>query len=60
MKKEVKLKPGQNLRYTGKGFPGYVKGQPYMVFVAYHEIHEALVKYNDQTVIVNKFHTEPI
>jgi hypothetical protein len=60
MRKDIKLVAGQNLRYVGKGFPGYIKGQPYMVFVAYHSVHEVLVKYNDADVIVNKYHTAPL
>lgn len=60
MKKEIKFIPGQNLRYMGKGFPGFVKGQPYMVFVAYHQGHEVLVKYNESNIMVSKYHLEPL
>ncbi|WP_207532639.1 hypothetical protein [Desertivirga arenae] len=60
IKAEKKLIPGQNLRYVGKGFPGFKKGQPYMIFVEYKGIHQVLVKYNDLNVIVNKYHTEAL
>jgi hypothetical protein len=60
MKKETKLTPGQNVRYIGRGFPGFVKGQPYMVFVDYHQGHEVLVKYNDANIVVSKYHVESI
>jgi hypothetical protein len=54
---EVKLQPGQNLRYAGKGFPGYVKGQPYMVFEGYLDSHKIVVRYNSAKVLVDRRHT---
>ncbi|WP_207532457.1 hypothetical protein [Desertivirga arenae] len=60
IKREKKLVPGQNLRYSGKGFPGFKKEQPYMVFVDYKGVHQLVVTYNDMEVVVNKYHTEPI
>lgn len=52
--KEVKLIAGQNLRYTGKGFPGFVNGLPYMTFVTHHNSTQYLVSYNNIRLIVNK------
>jgi len=42
--KFTKLSPGQNIRYVGKGFPGFIKGLPYMTFVSYHNSSHCLVK----------------
>jgi hypothetical protein len=53
----TKLTPGQNLRYSGKGFPGYVKGQPYMVFESYLNDQKIVVRYNDARILVNKRYT---
>jgi len=52
--KEIKLLAGQNLRYIGKGFPGFVKGSPYMTFVAHHNSSQCIVNYNDIHVVINK------
>lgn len=49
-----KLRPGQNLRYLGKGFPGYIKGQPYMVFEGHLNNQKIIVSYNNGRVLVNK------
>lgn len=57
---KVKFLPGQNLRYCGKGFAGFIKGQPYMVFIAYYREHDALVGYNGANVIVNRYHIDPV
>ncbi len=53
---DVELQPGQNLRYHGKGFPGYVKGQPYMVFESYLNTYKIAVRYNNAKVMVDKRH----
>lgn len=53
IRRDVKLVPGQHLRYLGKGFPGYMNGQPYMVFVAYHTPSQYLVQYNGLRVVIN-------
>jgi hypothetical protein len=60
MRKNMQLLAGQNLRYTGKGFSGYVKGQPYMVFIASHNIYQILVSYNGINMVVDKYHTDPV
>jgi len=52
--KEAPVLPGQSLRYLGKGFPGYVEGQPYMVFVAQHNNSQYLVEYNQLRLVINK------
>jgi hypothetical protein len=54
--KETKLVAGQNLRYTGKAFPGFVKELPYMTFISHHNLSQYLVKYNESQIIVNKRH----
>lgn len=54
--KEIKLEAGQNLRYTGKGFPGFVKGLPYMRFMKHHNSSQYLVNYNEILLIVNSRH----
>jgi len=51
---------GQNLRYTGKAFPGFIKGLPYMVFVAPHSAYQILVSYNGHQLVVEKYFTEKI
>jgi len=51
---ESKLTPGQNLRYLGKGFPGYIDGQPYMVFESHLNKEKIIVSYNQGRVLVNK------
>jgi len=53
MYKEIKLSPGQNIRYIGKGFPGFIKELPYMTFVSYHNSQHCLVNYNEIRVIVS-------
>ncbi len=60
MKKDIKFLPGQSVRYVGKGFPGYIKGQPYMEFIAHTGVHQVLVKYNSTTVEVSKYHLEAV
>jgi hypothetical protein len=57
---EMKLTPGQNLRYSGKGFPGYIEGQPYMVFERYADSQKIIVRYNATRVAVNKRHALPV
>lgn len=54
MIEDVKLQPGQNLRYSGKGFPGYIPGLPYMVFVASLNNHRIAVKYNGINVCISR------
>ena len=54
MYKEKELVEGQTLRYTGKGFPGFVEGLPYMTFIAQHNTYQYLVNYNESRIIVNK------
>lgn len=58
--KEIELSPGQNIRYVGKGFPGFVKGLPYMTFVSYYNCSQCLVNYNGIRLIVNKRYTVAI
>lgn len=53
MYKELKLTAGQNLRYTGKTFPGFNKDLPYMTFVAYHNTSQCIVEYNQVQMIIN-------
>lgn len=60
IRKNIKLSAGQNLRYTGKSFAGYVKGQPYMVFIAPHNVYQIVVNYNGATMIVDKYLTDPV
>ncbi|HZY35603.1 MAG TPA: hypothetical protein VFE53_03080 [Mucilaginibacter sp.] len=57
---EIELQPGQNLRYTGNGFPGYIKGQPYMVFQGHLNKQKIIVSYNDRKVLVNKRNISPV
>jgi len=59
-RKNFRLLPGQNLRYTGRFFPGFIKGQPYMVFIALHNAYQILVTYNDIEIVVEKYFTEPV
>ncbi len=54
----MKLSAGQNLRYTGRGFAGYVKGQPYMVFIAPHSVYQIRVNYNGADMVVDKYLTD--
>ena len=50
----AKLSPGQNLRYSGKGFVGYIQGQPYMVFERYTDGQLIVVRYNKSSILINK------
>lgn len=59
-KKKFKLVPGQNLRYTGRFFPGYIKGQPYMVFIAMHSFRQVRVNYNGEEMVVDTYFTDAI
>ena len=52
--------PGQHIRYVGKDFPGFIKGQRYMVFVSYQDKLEIRVKYNGTEVTVFEYLTEII
>ena len=60
MYKEKELVAGQTLRYTGKGFPGFVKGLPYMTFISHHNSYQYLASYNNVPVIVNKRYAIPV
>lgn len=51
---------GQNIRFVGKDFPGFVRGQRYMIFMAYQNELEILVKYNGTEVTVFEYLTETI
>lgn len=53
---KIELSPGQNLRYSGKGFPGYIKGQPYMVFESYLDNRKIVARYNHSKVLVDIRH----
>ncbi|MGZ3751062.1 MAG: hypothetical protein ACXVB0_20950 [Mucilaginibacter sp.] len=59
-KNNLQLRAGQNLRYIGKGFPGYVKGQPYMMFIADHNVYQVLVEYNGANIVIDKYFIEAI
>ena len=58
--KEIKLSPGQTLRYVGKDFPGFVKGLPYMTFISHHNSYQYLASYNNAHVVVNKRYAIPV
>jgi len=60
MQKEIKLLAGQNLRYTGRAFPGFIKELPYMTFIAYHNASQCVVDYNKARVIINTRRTTVI
>lgn len=51
---------GENIRYVGKAFPGFVPGQRYMTFLSYKGNLEILVRYNDTEIIVFEYLTETI
>lgn len=57
---KIQLTAGQNIRYSGRTFPGYTTRQPYMVFIAYHGEHQADVNYNGKVVTVSKYDITPI
>jgi hypothetical protein len=58
--KKIKLAASQNIRYSGRTFPGYTKSQPYMVFINYQGEHEAKVNYNGKITIVSKYDITPV
>jgi hypothetical protein len=58
MRKNLELLPGQNLRYTGRFFPGFIREQPYMVFIGLHNVYQILVNYNGQEMVVDKYLTD--
>lgn len=58
--KKKKMLPGQNIRYLGKGFPGFIQGQPYMSFLAYQDELQISAVYNGIEVKVPEIHTEVI
>jgi len=60
MDKKIKLTVGQNLRYTGKIFPGYIKGLPYMTFIAYHSSAQSLVNYSGMRILISTCHAVAI
>ena len=60
IKKHLQLIMGQNLRYTGKIFPGFIKGLPYMVFVSNYSAYQVMVNYNGLDTIVEKYFLEPV
>jgi hypothetical protein len=55
VRKNLQLLPGQNLRYTGRFFPGFVKGQPYMIYIGIHSVYQIRVSYNGIEIIVDKY-----
>jgi len=56
----MQLLPGQNLRYTDRYFPGFIKEQPYMKFIGTHSIYQIVVSYNGVEIIVDKFLTDVV
>ena len=60
LKKHFKLTTGQNLRYTGKLFPGFIKGLPYMVFISKYSSYQVMVNYNGLDTIVEKYFLEQV
>ena len=58
IRKNLQLTPGQNLRYTGRFFPGFVKEQPYMIFIANYSVYQIRVNYNGNEIIVDKYLTD--
>ncbi len=58
--KKRKLLAGENIRYVGKPFPGFINGQRYMTFLSYKSNLEIIVKYNGSEIIVFEYLTEPI
>ncbi len=51
---------GQNIRYVGKSFPGFIRNQPYMTFLAYQNGPEIRATYNGTEVTVSEDLTELI
>jgi hypothetical protein len=51
---------GQNLRYIGRPFPGYLPDSPYMTFINDHSVYEITVLYNNNEMIVNRFSVKTI
>lgn len=60
MKRTIKLVKGQNLRYIGRPFPGYIAETNYMTFLNDHSVFEINVLYNNKEMIINRFDTKPI
>jgi len=58
IRKNLQLLPGQNLRYTGRFFPGFVKEQPYMTFISNYSVYQIRVSYNGAEIIVDKYLTD--
>lgn len=60
MKRTIKLIKGQNLRYIGRPFPGYIADANYMTFIEDHNVFEIKVLYNNTEMIINRFDIKPI
>jgi hypothetical protein len=51
---------GQNLRYIGRPFPGYIADTNYMTFLSDHSVFEIKVLYNNTEMIINKFDVKTV
>ncbi|RKR82622.1 hypothetical protein BDD43_2807 [Mucilaginibacter gracilis] len=60
MKTTITLVKGQNLRYIGRPFPGYITDTNYMTFLSDHSVFEIKVLYNEKEMIVNRFDIKPV
>lgn len=58
--KKKKMLAGQHIRHVGKGFPGFIKGQRYMVFVSYQDNLQIKAMYNGTEITVFEYLTETI
>ena len=51
---------GQSIRFVGKEFPGFIRGQRYMVFLSYVNNLEIKANYNGAEVTVFEYLTETV
>ncbi len=55
-----KLLAGQSLRFIGRAFKGFVKEQPYMVFVARLSANQILVTYKGEKLSVSRLDVQAV
>jgi hypothetical protein len=58
--KKKKMIAGQSIRFVGKEFPGFIRGQRYMVFLSYVNNLEIKANYNGAEVTVFEYLTETV
>lgn len=58
--KDSKIKGGDKVKYTGKGFIGFDKNNPVAFFDKFSGQHDCYIVYNENSVLVRKYDIEKV